>query len=71
MKRLNNVILIVVSCCLLMAFTSISRKLIRLEPIVKLEPKPIEFILDTPALVAPKLINYIISVARFFKPYCV
>jgi hypothetical protein len=56
MKRLNNVILIVVSCCLLMAFTSISRKLIRLEPIVKLEPKPIEFILDTPALVAPKLI---------------
>ena len=56
MKRLNNVILIVVSCCLLMAFTSISRKLIRLEPIVKLEPKPIEFILDTPALVSPKLI---------------
>ena len=56
MKRLNNVILIVVSCCLLMAFTTISRKLIRLEPIVKLEPKPMEFILDTPTLIVPKII---------------
>lgn len=56
MKRLNNVILIIVSCCLLMAFTTISRKLIRLEPIVKLEPKPMEFILDTPTLIVPKII---------------
>ena len=56
MKRLNNVILIVVSCCFLMAFTTISRKLIRLEPIVKLEPKPMEFILDTPTLIVPKII---------------
>ena len=56
MKRLNNVILIIVSCCFLMAFTSISRKLIRLEPIVKLEPKPMEFILDTPTLIVPKII---------------
>ena len=56
MKRLNNVILIGVSCSLLMAFTSITRKIIKLEPVMRLEAKPIELILDTPSLVVPKII---------------
>lgn len=55
MKRLNNTLFIVVGCCLLMAFTSVTRKLIKLEPIVKLEPKPIEFTVDTPLLTTAKI----------------
>lgn len=56
MKRLNNTLVIIVGCCLLMAFTSVTRKLIKLEPIVKLEPKPIEFTVDTPLLTTAKII---------------
>ena len=56
MKRLNNTLFIIVGCCLLMAFTSVTRKLIKLEPIVKLEPKPIEFTVDTPLLTTAKII---------------
>jgi hypothetical protein len=39
-----------------MAFTSVTRKLIKLEPIVKLEPKSIEFTVDTPLLTTAKII---------------
>ena len=56
MKRLNNALIIIVSCCLLMAFTSVTRKLIKLEPIVKLEPRPIEFTVDTPLLTTVKIV---------------
>jgi len=56
MKRLNNTLVIIVGCCLLMAFTSVTRKLIKLEPIVKLESKPIEFTVDTPLLTTAKII---------------
>ena len=56
MKRLNNALIIIVSCCLLMAFTSVTRKLIKLEPIVKLEPRPIEFKVDTPLLTTTKIV---------------
>ena len=56
MKRLNNTLFIIVGCCLLMAFTSVTRKLIKLEPIVKLESKPIEFTVDTPLLTTAKII---------------
>ena len=56
MKRLNNALIIVVGCCLLMAFTSVTRKLIKLEPIVKLEPRPIEFTVDTPLLTTTKIV---------------
>jgi len=56
MKRLNNAFIIIVSCCLLMAFTSVTRKLIKLEPIVKLEPRPIEFKVDTPLLTTTKIV---------------
>ena len=56
MKRLNNTLFIIVGCCLLMAFTSVTRKLIKLEPIVKLEPKSIEFTVDTPLLTTAKII---------------
>ena len=56
MKRLNNTLIIIVGCCLLMAFTSVTRKLIKLEPIVKLEPRPIEFTVDTPSLTSIKIV---------------
>ena len=52
MKRFKDILLVGISCCLLMAFTSISRKYKKQVSIVKLEPKPIEFIVDTPTTIS-------------------
>jgi hypothetical protein len=56
MKRIKNILLILVSCCALMAFTKMSRKYIKKVSIVELDSKPIELTVDTPSLITTKII---------------
>ena len=56
MKRSSTILITIGVCCLLMAFTSVTRNLIKLEPIVKLEPKPIECTIDSPAFNTTKIV---------------
>ena len=56
MKRLNTILIIIGVCCLLMAFSSVTRNLIKVEPIVKLKPKPVEFTVDSPTFTTTKIV---------------
>ena len=56
MKRIKSILLILVSCCALMAFTKMSRKYIKKVSIIELDSKPIEFTVDTPSLITKEVI---------------
>ena len=56
MNRIKSILLILVACCALMAFTKMSRKYIKKVPIIELDTKPIELTVDTPSLITTEII---------------
>jgi hypothetical protein len=56
MKRLKTILLIVLSSCLLMAFSSISRKFRKQVSVVELPTKPLVIIVDTPTIEMKKVV---------------
>ena len=56
MNRIKSIVLILVACCALMAFTKISRKYIKKVSIIELDSKPLELIIDTPSLITTEII---------------